>query len=310
MNSKKEFVCRHLPTVNCHASTVLPLENGSVIIAWFGGTKEGNSDVNIWYSIRRGGEFSRPKEISVSADIPHWNPVLFELPGGKIALYFKVGKKIKKWKTYVCYSDDRAETFTKPVELIKGDKSGGRGPVKNKCLVLSNGRILAPASGEKHGWKCFIDISDDKGATWKRSKYVKTESVFPLFNKENGFSSNRIKMIQPTLWESEPGKVHMFTRTSAGRIYRSDSEDCGETWCEAYSTDLPNNNSGIDLVRITDGRLFLVSNPVCENWGERSPLTIQVSSDNGKTFSEFFVLEDEQKDSEFSYPAITHRNGK
>lgn len=310
MNFIKEFVCEKLPTANCHASTVLPLENGDVIVAWFGGSKEGNPDVNIWYAVRHDGVFSKPKEISVSSEISHWNPVLFELPGGKTALFFKVGKKIKEWKTYICYSFDGGKTFSEPVELIKGDKTGGRGPVKNKCITLSSGRILAPSSSEKRGWKCFVDISDDNGQTWIRSKFIKTESVFPLFNKDNGFSFNKIKMIQPTLWESKPGFVHMLTRTSCGKIYRSDSTDYGNSWCRAYPTELPNNNSGIDIVKVPDGRLFLVSNPVAENWGERSPLTIKVSLDNGDTFTDWITLEEKKKDSEFSYPAITFRNGK
>ena len=310
MNCKKEYVCSHLPTVNCHASTVLPLDNGKVIVAWFGGSKEGNPDVNIWYAIRQKGEFSKPKEVSVSQSLPHWNPVLSKLPDGRIALYFKVGKKIKKWKTYVCYSSDEFETVSEPVELIKGDRSGGRGPVKNKCLTVTSNRIIAPASSEKHGWKCFVDISDNNGRTWKRSKYIKTETAFPIFNKDNGFSSNKTKMIQPTLWESEPGNVHMFTRTASGKIYRSDSADYGDTWCQAYPTNLPNNNSGIDIVKTDNGRLFLVSNPVSENWGERSPLTIQISNDNGKTFSHYLTLEEEKKGSEFSYPAITYKSGK
>lgn len=32
----KEFICDPLPTPNCHASTVLPLGDGSVLAAWFG----------------------------------------------------------------------------------------------------------------------------------------------------------------------------------------------------------------------------------------------------------------------------------
>ena len=116
-------------------------------------------------------------------------------------------------------------------------------------------------------------------------------------------------MIQPTLWESALGKVHMLTRTSVGRIYRSDSEDYGESWCEAYPTCLPNNNSGIDLVAVPDGTLFLVSNPVGENWGERSPLTLSKSEDNGKSWETVLTLEEEKIDSEFSYPAIEYFNG-
>ena len=35
-------------TLSCHASTVLPLDDGRVLAAWFGGSREGNNDVGIW----------------------------------------------------------------------------------------------------------------------------------------------------------------------------------------------------------------------------------------------------------------------
>lgn len=309
MKAEKEFVCSKLPTANCHASTVLPLANGNVVCAWFGGTKEGKDDVDIWYTVKDKNGFCKPVKLSKAKNTPHWNPVLFERANGDVVLFFKVGKNIPYWRTFYCVSTDGGYTFTSPRELVAGDRSGGRGPVKNKCLRLSDGRILAPASTEHHGWICFTDISDDDGVTFRKSKRVATEYATPCFNSFNGFSKNKIPMIQPTLWEDSEGAVHMLTRTAVGKIYKSDSLDRGETWCEAYPTDLPNNNSGIDLVKIPNGDIYLVSNPVDENWGERSPLTLSLSKDNGKTFETILTLEQENKDSEFSYPAIVYRDG-
>lgn len=310
MKYKKIFVCDKLPTDNCHASTILPLENGKVICAWFGGTKEGKDDVDIWYSIKDGSSFSTPIKVSKQKDVPHWNPVLFEHNDNSISLFFKVGKNIPYWKTFRVISKDEGKTFSEAAELVKGDKSGGRGPVKNKCIRLSDGRILAPASTEHTGWISFVDISDDDGYTWHKSKRVKTEYCAPILNYKNGNSRNKIPMIQPTLWEDKDGIIHMLTRTAVGKIYKSDSYDRGETWCEAYPTDLPNNNSGIDLTIVPDGRIFLVSNPISENWGERSPLTLSVSEDNGNSFKTIYTFEEEKIDSEFSYPAIVYRNNK
>ena len=310
MRSKKLFVCEKLPTANCHASTVLPLDNGNVIVAWFGGTKEGKDDVDIWYSVKTEKGFIKPIRLSKANKSPHWNPVLFERKNGDIVLFFKVGKSIPYWRTFYSVSKDGGFTFSEPKELVKNDRSGGRGPVKNKCLRLKNGRILAPASTEHHGWICFTDISDDDGVTFRKSKRVPTEYETPIFNSQNDFCKNKIPMIQPTLWESDDGSVHMLTRTAVGKIYKSDSTDCGETWCEAYPTDLPNNNSGIDLIKIPNGNIYLVSNPVSENWGERSPLTLSISKDDGKSFKTILTLEGEKKDSEFSYPAITYKNNK
>ena len=108
-------------------------------------------------------------------------------------------------------------------------------------------------------------------------------------------------MIQPTLWESKDGSVHMFTRTKVGKIYRSDSYDGGKTWCTAYPTNLPNNNSGIDLDTDDSGRIFLVYNPVGIP-GIRTPLTLAVSLDDGKTFTKIKTFETGL--AEYSYPAV------
>ncbi len=309
MKTLKEFVCNPLPTPNCHASTVLPLPDGTVICAWFGGTKEGKTDVDIWYSRRDENGWSKPSSVCYNKHIPHWNPVLFLRENGEIMLFFKVGKKIPSWRTFVSISTDGGKTFGNPRELVEGDKSGGRGPVKNKCLRLSDGRVLAPASTENHGWNCFVDTSFDDGISWTKGKKIQTERTAPILNSLNSYTSNLIPMIQPTLWESENGKVHMLTRTPVGKAYRSDSDDYGQTWCQAYPTVLPNNNSGLDVVKTPDGSLYLISNPVSENWGERSPLTIQKSCDNGVSWETVITLEEEKLDSEFSYPAMVYMNG-
>ena len=309
MKTIKEFVCNPLPTPNCHATTVLPLPDGSVITAWFGGTKEGTTDVDIWYSRRDENGWSEPKSVCYKKHIPHWNPVLFLRENGEIMLFFKVGKQIHSWRTFVSISTDGGKTFGQPRELVSGDRCGGRGPVKNKCIRLSDGRILAPASTELRGWNCFVDTSFDDGLTWKKGEKIRTERTAPILNSQNAYTSNLTPMIQPTLWESENGKVHMLTRTSVGKAYRSDSDDYGETWCQAYPTSLPNNNSGLDVVKTPDGSLYLLSNPVSENWGERSPLTLQKSCDNGTTWETVLTLEEEKIDSEFSYPSIHYLNG-
>ncbi len=309
MKTLKEMIFIEKPTANCHASTVLPLADGSVVAAWFGGTEEGKDDVAIWFSKRVNDVWSKPCRVAAREGIPHWNPVLFLREDGVVRLFFKVGKKVRFWRTYVCESNDGGVTFDKPLILVKGDYSDGRGPVKNKIIRLSNGNILAPASSEIKGWFVFADMSDDDGLTWHRQRRVKTAQVAPGADSGNGICRNAVAMIQPTLWEYPEGCVHMLTRTSSGFIYRSDSTDYGKSWCRAYQTELPNNNSGIDLVKTDDNELYLVWNPVGENWGERSPLILSRSRDNGESFETVMTLED-NPGGEYSYPAIEYRDGK
>ncbi len=282
------------PFPQCHASTVLRLPDGKFLVAWFGGTREKDDDVGIWLSKGRPGNWSDPEEVAKLRDDPHWNPVLFQAPDEKVWLFFKVGKSIDFWETWVIKSADGGSTWSEASELVAGDK-GGRGPVRNKPVVLSDGTWLAGASNELNKvWNAFADYSTDQGQTWQSTGYLSLDrSQIP----EEG-------IIQPTLWESAPGKVHMLLRSSAGKICRSDSEDYGRSWSEVYLTGLPNPNSGIDVARFEDGTLALAYNRDDENWGARAPLTVALSEDNGKTWPRLIDLETGGDEDEFSYPAI------
>jgi predicted neuraminidase len=309
----KEYIFEeNRPFLSCHASTLVVLPNGEVLCAYFAGTKEKHSDVAIWSSRRTGeGEWLKPVKVADEAHIAHWNPVLFQNPQGMVFLYYKVGHEITEWYTMAMSSQDGGRTWTSPQALVEGDL-GGRGPVKNKPILLSNGAILAPASIEAftdwHGfnrkWDAFTDISYDGGLTWKKS-------LVPLnyeeLQRRHARQSGSIGVIQPTLWESAGGRVHMLLRSTSGSVYRSDSQDFGETWCEAYATDLPNNNSGIDAVKIDNGDLALVYNPVSAK-GVRTPLVVRFSSDNGETWKDEIILE--QEPGEYSYPAIVARGNE
>lgn len=304
------------PTPSCHASTVLPLEDGRVLAAWFGGSGEGNADVGIWLAEKDEKGFGEPRVVAQGL-VPHWNPVLYRFADGRIVLYYKVGRKISCWQTMYIESFDGGRTFTEPRELIPGDISGGRGPVRNKPVRLKSGRILAPASCEIGLWRCFADISDDDGHTWRKSNLIEVAGLEEYERKLLAWqalaeaSETPVErpaelrhgrgIIQPTLWESESG-VHALMRSGEGFIYRSDSTDGGETWCAPYPTNMPNNNSGIDLTKLPDGALLLVCNPVQESWGMRTPISVAMSKDDGETWTKLCDLQTEP--GEFSYPAI------
>ena len=93
-----KLIMERCPTDMCHASTLLKTGPDRFLVAWFGGTKEGNGDVAIW--ITRGNEeyFDAP-QILAQSDEAHWNPVLFRINESKIILFYKVGNEISKWRT-------------------------------------------------------------------------------------------------------------------------------------------------------------------------------------------------------------------
>lgn len=277
----------------CHATTVLTFDNQDVLTAWFGGTKEKNPDVSIWLARRVADRWCDPVKIADKEDVPCWNPVLFK-EKNRVWLYYKVGPDCKDWYTMYMTSDDEGHTWSQPKELVKND-IGGRGPVKNKSIVVSNGCWLAPASNEQgNRWDSFVDISKDQGSTWGKS------NVISLKHSEQ---ESKEGVIQPSLWESELGHIHMLLRSNKGYIYRSDSYDFGQNWCDPYATVLPNNNSGLDVTKLENGALVLAYNPTEKNWGKRTPISLSVSVDNGDTWSEPYNLE-YTIEGEYSYPAI------
>ncbi|HCM28124.1 MAG: neuraminidase (sialidase) [Treponema sp. GWB1_62_6] len=296
---EKEFVFEADPRfASCHASTVAATADGAVLSAWFGGSGEGADDVGIWLSRKEGGSWAEPVLMAGEPGLPHWNPVLFAPGGATVLLYYKVGKTIPAWRTLVRRSDDAGASWTTPRELVPGD-AGGRGPVKNKPIVLSSGAWLAPASVEGKYWDAFADRSEDGGLTWTASPTVG-------FVHDDTYEGTGL--IQPSLWESGDRGVHMLLRSRTGRIWRSDSADGGATWSKAYPTYLPNNSSGIDLDRTGSGILVLAYNPVGMPKGPRSPLVLGLSADEGETWKQGAIVEIEP--GEFSYPAVLVRKNE
>lgn len=337
------MVISNLQSIEHHASTVLPLENGHVLVAWFGGSRENHPDVGIWVAERDEKGFSDPRLVAQTTTA-HWNPVLFRGADGRIVLFYKVGVTIPNWQTYFVESNDLGKTWSAPKQLVEGDVSGGRGPVRNKPIRLRSGRVLAPASVERGAWRCFMDISDDDCKTWHKSNIIEIDALheheqkmfawYKDYAKSMGYDIDPAKdvdgwynlaekyrlrldrntvpeeflhgrgIIQPTLWQDAQGTVHALMRSGEGYIYKSDSTDDGSTWCAPYPIEMPNNNSGIDMTMLPDGTLLLVYNPVSGNFVARSPISAAVSNDNGVTWKRICDLENEP--GEFSYPAIVN----
>lgn len=281
---KAEFIYEQAPFPSCHASTIAESKSG-LVAAWFGGTAERNSDVEIWCSRLEGGRWTAPKSVAngIQADgkrYPCWNPVLFQPKQGPLLLFYKVGPSPSRWWGMMMSSSDAGKTWSEAWRLPKGVL----GPIKNKPIQLANGTLLCPSSTEDDGWRIHMERTPDLGQTWTR-----TEAL----NNRRDFGA-----IQPTLLVHSSKRLQALCRSQQNKITEVWSDDAGQTWDAMKATELPNPSAGIDAVTLKDGRHLLVYNPTEKG---RTPLSVAVSKD-GKEWRHAAVLENTP--GEYSYPAI------
>jgi predicted neuraminidase len=305
-----------------HASTVVELKGGDVMVAWFAGTKEGAPDVAIYGARLHRGAWSAPVELARAQGVACWNPVLFHTKDGRLWLYYKYGTSPGTWLGARKVSRDEGLTWSAEEHL----PAGILGPIKDKPLVLSDGAIVSGSSVEAVKWTAWIERSTDDGMTWTKIGPITIpdsldvpdaaaqeqlaaaqEQPAPAAAADAAVptkiyppANSTVGIIQPTVVQLEGNHLRFYarSRTRSARIAVADSFDSGKTWTQAHFSSLPNPNSGIDAVRLRDGRVVLAFN---NSYNKRTPLNLAASAD-GEHFRIFRTLEDGP--GQYSYPAI------
>ena len=293
----EEMVFNKPPFQECHASTILEINQNEMLVAAFGGTKEGEKDVSIWLTRKKKSVWQTPIIVDTGksnykTEYPCWNPVLFKSISGKITLFYKLGPSPREWWGMEKNSIDNGLTWTKAKELPKNIL----GPIKNKPFQLFDGTILSPSSTETRtygelSWKIHVEKSSDDGISWKK---------IPID------TSTKYDVIQPSILNLGNGKLKLLCRSGNNFIMESFSNNNGESWSKISKTKLPNPNSGTDAVTLSNGLHLLVYNPLKNGKNDRSKLSIAFSID-GSTWEDIYSLENNLK-GEYSYPAIIESN--
>ena len=302
---------------NNHASTVVELKGGDVMVAWFAGSREGAPDVKIYGARLHDGNWSSPVVLASADGVACWNPALFHTHDGRLWLYYKYGTHPSTWKGARKWSGDEGRTWSNVESL----PDGILGPIKDKPLVLPDGTIVSGSSVENGKWNAWVERSTDNGKTWTKfgpitvpasedvpgaaalaaARVKQAPAVEGIHTRIYPPSKTTVGIIQPSVVWMAGEHLRFFarSRTRAARIAVADSWDEGKTWTQAHFIDLPNPNCGIDAVRLRDGRLVLAFN---NSYNERTPLNLAVSRD-GEHFRMFKTLE--EGPGQYSYPAIT-----
>ncbi len=274
-----------------HYLTICPnvceLPDGRLLIAYHRTTRvDFSGEYSTWTRTSSdGGEtWSEPRLFDKHLQAPG----LLLLPSGELLLN---GCTVinDRWSTTMRLfrSADAGETWHEQQEPIWRNSTGIR--LQGGCaslIRLKSGRLLCPMFGSDaiaadYGsatWaqKAGCYYSDDVGKTWREGK---GKVALP-----------KRGAMEPSVAELNDGTLVMTLRTQLGSIYVSRSDDHGETWSEAWSSDLEAPEAPFVMTVLPGtSTLFIVYcsgkfEPAHHHSGERTPLTMAVSKDAGKTW--------------------------
>ena len=288
-----------------HPATIEEFDNGDLYIAYYGGDGEYAEKTADFGMRKKVGEqkWSDPVEIANTPFYSDGNAVVWQAPDGVVWLFYVVrfGDTWSTSRIAAKLSHDRGHTWSDSF-LVAVDEGM---MVRSRPLVLSSGEYLLPIYKETgHDTESVGPDSvslflrfDPKTQKWSRSE--------PIRSKRGN--------IQPSVVQLSDNNLLAYCRRGGGYgpgtdgfTVRAESHDGGKTWSEGTDTEFPNPNAAIDLLKLKNGHLLFVYNnsPV-----ERTPLTVAISTDGGKTWPHRRDIA--TGDFDYAYPyAIQGKDGK
>ena len=215
---------------------------------------------------------------------------LLRLNNGDIALFYLRKNSKSDCIPLMRVSKDEAKTWSDPITCIT-DRPGYYVLNNDRVVQLKNGRLLMPVAlhnTPQGTWSSTAEIycyySDDNGTTWKCSKEVP--------------NPKGVMLQEPGIVELKDGRLLMFTRTNAGYQYFSYSSNHGKKWTEVKAGNLvsPVSPATIERVPSTGELVAIWNNNLSEDEQRakyRTPLTIGLSRDEGKSWENLKNLEDD-----------------
>ncbi|MBI5283110.1 MAG: exo-alpha-sialidase [Candidatus Solibacter usitatus] len=315
-----------------HASSILLLPGGNLLVCWYRGSGERTADdVQIMGARRRKGakSWSAPFVLADQPGFPDTNPTLFLDRDKRVWLI---------WQTIVA---NRWETAISPYRISSNyARDGVPAWERSDVLLLKPADIekLVEAAAAKYKdgpfaeyWKRQVEKAKDKYFArmgWMtRAHPLQLASgriLMPLYS--DGFSFSLVGIsddkgltwhasqpiigggnIQPTFAVRKDGAIVAYMRDNGPppkRVHVSRSTDNGETWSPAEDTDIPNSGTGLEVINLRDGRWLMINN---DTERDRYSLALTISGDEGKTWKWKRHIElDTRADrrGSFHYPSI------
>jgi len=283
-----------------HAGTITRLHDGRLLAAWFAGAREGASDVQILMSSLTPGasEWSMPTSIvtrqQTADELDRYiaklgNPILFVDSRQRVWLFY-VTVSMGGWSgssITLKYSDDDGATWTAAERLVTSPFLNISTLVKGCPIECESGHLLLPVYHEfirKFGEAIVISpeghlvskirLTADQGAIQPWIVPIDRQASVAFYRQ----SEHQKKQVLMN---------HM------DNVFNS---DCGSI----ESTDVPNPDAAIAVIRRANGQYLMACNPVESG---RHKLSLATSKD-GLQWKIIRDVEVSDPPAEFSYPYL------
>jgi len=298
-------------TKEVHSATAAPLSDGDLLLFWYGGEREGSSDVAI-YSRRldsKSGQWGTVTKLVERLDTAKnlnrnirklGNPIAFEYRKNEIWLFYVsvslggwAGSAINLQKSF-----DNGLTWEKPRRLISSPFFNVSTLVKERPIRYQDGSVGLPVYHEFLG---------------KFAELLHLDAQGEVINKYR--ISTKRQAIQPMLIALSDSRMVALMRNvdkqSTRRLWYSETIDSGHSWQNISALAIPNPNAAISAIALEKPHILLMA--FNNHPTERNDLTLGLSLDAGKTWKNLTVFEqstDLEEHNPFSYPFLVQTENK
>ena len=322
-----------------HASCVIELGNGDLLVAWYRGSGERSADdvqiLGAW--LRKGSVLWGPRfTLADTPGYPDCNPALFAAPDHTIWLFWPTilnhhweGALLK----FAVAQDDGVHSgplaWTREgvlhVTPIGFEKEMARAiaaipPADAKRYTRVLEQVVERSKDELYqrlGWMPRVHPTVLPSGRWLLPLYCDTFSAsIVAMSDDRGASWSTsgpiigFGAIQPSLVRKDDGSIVAFMRDNGPfhRIRLSTSRDEGKTWGPVTSSSFLNPGAGVEATRLANGHWILIYNDSDKG---RYTLAVSLSDDEGATWKWTRHVEVQPAGSgSFHYPSIMQaRNG-
>lgn len=240
---------------------------------------------------------------------------LLRMKNGDLGVFYLVKHPEDGTNSYhLSRSLDEGKTFYRHIPVSLPDRKAFCVVNNDRVVRLSGGRILVPIAFHRsgvssegkwyfdyHGYAAFL-YSDDDGETWQESR----DLVYPPF------AHSQTGLQEPGAVELANGALYCYCRTDMLCHYEFYSMDGGNTFTTPQPSRFSAPDSPLHIVRRPDtGSLIAIWNPIPKYNGRRTtkvnlgrtPFVFAESRDEGATWSEYRVIEDDPEHG-YCYPAV------